>query len=96
MVTFSTGHVTGDKVVLTIPSEVVIGAGFQCEVVMGLAIVGCIQTGGNVVEVTMTFSTFPSDYKVAFMITGFTNNWVASPSTISLQTTTNDATRYLV
>lgn len=94
--TFSTTHNSNDKVVLTIPSEIAIGTGFQCSVVTGLAIVGCTQTKAMTIDVTMTFSTFPSDYKVAFMITGFTNNWVASPSTITVLTTTNDTTRYLV
>ncbi len=95
-VRFQTTHYTNDKVILTFPSEITIGAGFQCSAVSGLALVSCTQTAASQIAVTLTFSTFPSNYTVSFQITMFTNNWVTTPSSISLTTTTNDTSAYLV
>jgi hypothetical protein len=63
---------------------------------IGLVAVACAQTASTVIEVTLTFGTFPADYKISFVITGFTNNWLTSPSVIGLNTTTNQTTKYYV
>lgn len=94
--TFLTTHYSGDRVVLNIPTEITIGSGFQCTPVLGLIAVACTQTSSTVIEVVLTFGTFPTDFKIGFTITGFTNNWLASPSSIGLVTTTNQTVRYYV
>lgn len=63
---------------------------------LGLVAVSCTQTSSSVIEVALTFGSFPTDNKIAFGISGFTNNWLTAPSMIGVVTTTNSTVRYYV
>lgn len=89
-VQFSTRHYSGDRIVISMPIDVI--SGFQCTAGTGLTLVSC-QLLNSDMWVTMTFT---SQYTgtVAFTIGNITNNWNTQASNFSLYTLTNDTAQY--
>lgn len=88
---FTTRHYSGDRVVITMPVDVI--SGFQCSAGNGLTLVSC-QLVNSDMWVTMTFNTQYTG-NVSFTIGNITNNWNTQSSNFSMYTLTNDSVQYM-
>jgi hypothetical protein len=86
-VTFTVAHITGDQLVVTFPAEIVPPTSPSCTALSGLASVSC-STFSQAVTATMTFGTFPADFKVSFSINSVQNYDVESTVNFAFQSQT--------
>jgi len=87
-------HYSGDRFIITFPTTLKINSGFQCSSSTSGITVSCIKSSAQVLTVTITALTVPSNLNLS--ITNIQNNWYVSSSSITIQTTTNDTTYYYV
>jgi hypothetical protein len=85
-----TAHTTGDLFLITIPSELSMTSP-HCTLLTGITTFNC-SFSGSVITLNLTGSSIAST--INFTVSNFLNNWYSSPSTFTIQSTTNDVNLY--
>lgn len=93
---FIYSHYSGDRIMLSLPSSIVLNAGFNCLSQTATVTTSCIQVQASpaLLQITMTSSTPINQLIVG--VSNLVNNWYVASSIITYTTTTNDTTLYYV
>lgn len=94
---FRQTHYSLDRLLLTLPTGLSLISGFSCTTNASAVTTSCSQNQQNsqLLVITLTSSgSIPSTLAVS--VVGLQNNWYVQTLTVSVQTTTNDNTTYLV
>jgi hypothetical protein len=87
-------HYSNDKIIITLPSSIILNAGFNCISQTSTITTSCLQTSQSVLQITMQSSTIINQLVVS--ISNLMNNWYVASAMITYLTTTNDTNLYYV
>jgi len=87
-------HNTGDRILLTLPSNVVLSGIFVCSSLTTNATIFCSQSSSSIIQFIISYTSTVYANSLKFTLSNLTNNWFAGTVSFGLQTTTNDTTFY--
>jgi hypothetical protein len=80
-------HLSNDVMTITVPNQVTLN-NIACSVISGISALSCLYVNPNI-TVTLSFTSFPLNRTVQFLISSFTNNWYVSNAIFSAVTSSN-------
>lgn len=95
-VAFQIARYSGDRVLITLPTDVILSSTFDCSSLTTGMTISCSKYDSTTVNFILNFvnGSLSGQQNIKFTLSNLTNLWYAATRTFSVQATTNDTIYY--